>query len=559
MTQKKNSADVESKGPQVESGPFRRTFRGILSVAGREKLLLVVLASSFFVHVPFLLSFAFFSDESVYTYAAYAISKGVVPYGEIFLAHPPVGFLALAPVVSHGDGNLLLVRIFYLCLLLALAAISYHWFHILRKNGSWSFSPVAGAALLALYPIPFSLSTPLQFLIFDILIVQGLVFFTKGLLERSNRQFGLSGLLLGVALMDWYPAVFVGVSLVGFLLFYELRRSHRSLHIVVGHIISLVIGAAISVVTILGLVSAWAGLDNFLLQTVTLQSTIRNYVPIGVRLHHIESAVRGLLPMIVLAVAGGFEAIWRAKRAGDRLGLLPLWLLTTNFFFLSTIPRVVLDHYFDYLTPFLAYLGSVSIAKLSRALWSMRRPKTPTPPRMDFYHSVLALSMIAMVALVPYTSQYTLSFPTNPYTLAEMTVGRYVSEITEPGELVWTSEGAIAYFASRLIQAPNSSRWPFQGIYNDIFNASFLDQDGTLQTGFNLVSTSQFISAWETHATRVIVFILGSGPIPYPDEFLWYGFPGEQGVELWVTQNYELTVTFAFQDVSYLYLVWVRK
>lgn len=558
MTQTKRSADVESKGSHVEINPFR-SILNVVKIAGREKLLLVVLASSFLVHAPFLLSFAFFSDESVYTYAAYAISKGVLPYNQIFLAHPPVGFLALTPVVSLGDGSLLIVRIFYLCLLLALATISYHWFRVLRNSGSWPFSPVAGAALLALYPIPFSLSTPLQFLIFDILLVLGLVFFTKGLLEKSNRQFVLSGLLLGVALMDWYPAIFVGVSLVGFLLFYELKKSHRPLRIVLGHIIALVIGGGISIVTILGIVWGWAGLDNFLLQTVTLQSTIRNYVPIGVRLHHIESAVRGLLPMIVLATAGGLETIWRAKRTGDRLGLLPLWLLTTNFIFLSTIPRVVLDHYFDYLTPFLAYLGSASIAKLSKALWSIRRPKTSNPPRMDFYHSVLALSMIAMVALVPYTSQYELSFPTNPYTLAEMTVGGYVSEITEPGDLIWTSEGAIAYFASRLIQAPNSSRWPFQGIYNDIFNASFVDQDGILQRGFNLVSTSQFISAWETHATKVLVFILGSGPIPYPDEFLWYGFPGEQGVELWVTQNYNLTVTFAFQNVSYLYLVWVRE
>ena len=59
--------------------------------------------------------------------------------------------------------------------------------------------------------------------------------------------------------------------------------------------------------------------------------------------------------------------------------------------------------------------------------------------------------------------------------------------------------------------------------------------------------------------TTVLVFILGTGPVPYPDDFLWYGFPGTEGVSRWVNSNYQLVSAPTFPNVGYQYFIWLRK
>src|SRR4030042_430895 len=52
-------------------------------------------------------------------------------------------------------------------------------------------------------------------------------------------------------------------------------------------------------------------------------------------------------------------------------------------------------------------------------------------------------------------------------------IGQYISQITTPDEKIWTSEGAIAFYAQRLIVAANSSDWPIQCAFSDIFAYDF--------------------------------------------------------------------------------------
>jgi hypothetical protein len=357
--------------------------------------------------------------------------------------------------------------------------------------------------------------------------------------------------------MDWYPALFAAISILGFLWFYGVRNFKQSFAFLLKSTAALVLGGLVSTSIILGAVASSGGLNNFLLQTVALQSNIRYGISLSSRIDHVLSAVEGLLPLTILALAGMAETIFLARKPIDRLSILPLWFFSTNFFLISIIPRVVFSHYFDYLTPFMAYLGSIPVQKLQSAFSTPRRIAAPIPTR-DFFHAFLGLSMIVIILIAPpYTFVRNQPFQSNSYNLAEQSVGRYVSSITLPNQSIWTSEAGIGYFASRLIQAPNSSRWPFQGTYNDIFNASFVDLDGILQHGYGAVSTTQFVEAWQTHQTRVLVFIFGTGPVPYPDTLLWFGFPGDPGVASWVVQNYHHQLDFAFPNINYTYAVWI--
>ena len=89
----------------------------------------VILIAGFLIRFPGMLSNGFLSDESIYAYAAYAIGRGVTPYSQIMLAHPPIGYLVLIPSALLAQGNLLVLRTFNLStrrghLLLALQSLT---------------------------------------------------------------------------------------------------------------------------------------------------------------------------------------------------------------------------------------------------------------------------------------------------------------------------------------------------------------------------------------------------------------------------------------------------
>ena len=78
---------------------------------------------------------------------------------------------------------------------------------------------------------------------------------------------------------------------------------------------------------------------------------------------------------------------------------------------------------------------------------------------------------------------------------------------------------------------------------------------------FGIVSPRQFIEAWESQKPVVLIFIHGTGWVPYPDDLLWYGFQNIQGVDEYVKEKYVLSQTIhSFeQDNSYKYVIWRRK
>ena len=140
-------------------------------------------------------------------------------------------------------------------------------------------------------------------------------------------------------------------------------------------------------------------------------------------------------------------------------------------------------------------------------------------------------------------------------------IGQYVSQITAPNEKIWTSEGAIAFHAQRLISPANSSDWPIQCAFSDIFAYDFGTYMGASMKDYRygVVSPKQFIESWESNKIKVIIFIRGTSWVPYPDELLWSGFQNFTGVSAYMQEKYMLNQTFASADGSHAYEVWLRK
>jgi len=74
-----------------------------------------------------------------------------------------------------------------------------------------------------------------------------------------------------------------------------------------------------------------------------------------------------------------------------------------------------------------------------------------------------------------------------------------------------------------------------------------------------IVSPKQFAEAWEKEKVKALIFISGTGWVPYPDELLWNGFQEQEGVANYVEEKYELKHIVTAFEVPYIYEIWVMK
>ncbi|HYY90716.1 MAG TPA: hypothetical protein VE955_01870, partial [Candidatus Dormibacteraeota bacterium] len=233
----------------------------------------LILAGGFLTRFPSILNIGFISDESVYDYAAYAIGRGITPYVQIMLPHPPLGYLALVAPVILEQGNLLFLRTFNLVTYLIDAAIAFWIFRILYQQSKRSFHPMLAFALFTLYPLPFSTTTPIEFTLFDVPILLGTVLFVKGLTQNSPVHLLIAGALFGVALMIWFTALFFAFSIVSFLVVHRPPKGADRFRVFVKQAVTIVVGGVVVIGTVLGLIIAWGALPNFLVQSVSLQTS----------------------------------------------------------------------------------------------------------------------------------------------------------------------------------------------------------------------------------------------------------------------------------------------
>jgi hypothetical protein len=129
-----------------------------------------------------------------------------------------------------------------------------------------------------------------------------------------------------------------------------------------------------------------------------------------------------------------------------------------------------------------------------------------------------------------------------------------VNELTNRGDAIWTSEGAIAFFADRLIVTPDSDEWPIAGFFDFWLGKTLIGGNGS-----GLVTPSEFEASWESQQPKVLVFIRNTGWVPYPDELLWSGYENATGVDDFVLDHYTLHDTVQVQANPYSYEVWLRN
>lgn len=523
--------------------------------------LIAIILTALFVHMMILLQHGMFSDEAVYTYTAYAISEGVVPYKEIYLAQPPLMYYVLVAFINVLGNQIVLLRLVNILTFLGTAVELFVLSNLLLRNASsrWRvFISLLSTAIYALYPSYFlfiHIEVPLDNMLSFFALTSALVY-VFAYQSGSKKLLLLSGIFLGLTALDSLRGLFFVVPILLFHLVDGLwRRRGKALFLELG---TMVLGIAVPVaVAALYLFVFLGTFHQFYMQNVFFQS-VRPASPLDSRIGEISIYVGFILPLLLMSTLGTIHCVKRAiAEKGTPFLLLPVAYFF-SFFALIIFTNTTMKHYFYFLTPYLVFLSCMSIPLMVKYLFGTARLK--------------AFIMIFFVLLgascqITLTSSYSHTLPWFTQELADYMdvnyyVGKYVANVTEPTDKIWTSEGAIAFFAERVIAAPNSTDFPFHAFFEfELVFASNYTETNQFDTGATQVASTlrQFEESWEYSEVKSLVFIKGDGWLTYPDNLLWNGFDEQQGVSEYVHRNYELQCILTSDRIPYIYEIWIRQ
>lgn len=527
--------------------------------------LILFVQAIFIYRLVFLLNTPFQSDESVYSYAALALTKGLSPYKDIALYQPPLQYWMMAGVISISGPSLVALRLIVAVVQAMCVALVY-----LVARSYFKRFQTSRVDLLALATsIVFGCYSTLMFQWFglneSLYTLFALASLTSFLNAYSRRSpLIVCGIFLGLSILTKYYGLLFGLSLC-VLVFLDEKRS-KSFEFVkanFSNLLWIVVGASMVLFPFFLLLTfVWNGLPNFLTQTVSWYASDKFSAPQEHNVFTLTWVANSYILLLWSSPIGVLSILKWYRERRNLLLLTPLVILAvSSMFIISEIQnsKWIFFHHFGSLIPYLSIMTVASLLLLT----------TLANSKGGFKRLAIVLTIVAILSVASYSNfQYLTSSLTayytspNPANALQRTVGLAVKDITDRQDAIWTSEGAIGFFADRIIAAPNSSSWPVRACYSEIFSYDFKIYRGE-QSGYpnGCVTIQEFVEAWESQKIKVLVFIKGNGWVPYPDDLLWKGFRGQTGVKSYVETNYRLYSTFAGigSASDYAYEVWVRN
>lgn len=495
----------------------------------------------------------FQSDESIYAYSAYAISRGVVPYSGIQLAQPPLIYLTLAFLINFVGPNVSFLNLVKALMILLTGILVYIMTKRMRQFNTHSIVPLLSLGLYSFITFVYFYTTFMEiFLTFSILLCTIIyVLFVLNREQHNRPALFLVGILMGVSFMIKYSSLLFSITLFLFNSMWLLLKKERKRALIDG--ILLCIAASIPVVLSIVLITfVWGSFGQFYFQSLYWQ-TVRWPMALDQRLYNILLYATKFAPFLILSCIGSFS-IYKKTKSLPPLSFAIIFI--SNILSLILLFNTFFLHYLYYLSPFLALLSSYGLA--STLDYIRNNPSIAKRKLKKMAKFLIFVTVLTMVIEVGSQIIIVSDFPDDN---THRSIGQYISQITTPEEKIWTSEGAIAFFAQRLIVSANSSDWPVQCFFSDMFAYDFDIYMGASMKDYKngVVSPAQFVESWEANKIKVIVIIRGDDWVPYPDELLWSGFRSYTGVSDYVQEKYLLNQTFISPDKSHTHEVWIRK
>jgi hypothetical protein len=495
------------------------------------------------------------SDEAVYAQAAFAVSKGYVPYKDIFFASPPI-YLYIESVVVALNPSLWSIRAFNVFLGLVTIILI---FLLSREIYASERLTLIASALYALYPFVVYMNK-LALIDNGLTFLVALVFllFAKYYYKSSNlRYLVASGILAGLASLTKYTALYFILVLMILLIF------RKKFHHFIIFVACMLVSPLITFVTLI-LSNTWL----YFYQQTILWQVIRFNETWFEKLWVFSSYFGTVFPLFLLLIP--------AVTNFDKDLLIILWYFVPMIIIL--FGKTLFLQYFIALTPPLCILAAKTINRFIPSSFTIRQRinfKCILGSRIirqrifgSFAILIILLNLAFLVSQVYGGNWLMLDAPfTNPAMekalKAKMAAASYIDNITSPRDVIWTSDASLAFLAHRMIVEPNSTIWKFQGFFEDVWGYSGSQFRGTFE-GYpqGLISLYDILHAWEKYKPKVIVIIRTS----WVDYYIWYGIhnsrTNQTGLSNYILANYELGPeingvgsTFYPQNIE----IWVRK
>ncbi|UCH37352.1 MAG: hypothetical protein JSV76_06670 [Candidatus Bathyarchaeota archaeon] len=369
----------------------------------------------------------------------------------------------------------------------------------------------------------------------------------------KTRYLFYTGVLIACAILTTYRNIpFFGGLMISHIILLVKKRQYLTLLKSTTYVI---LGLILPFVILLAWLIHINVLPQFYTQTILYQYKVTGFIPLEAKFDSFITFIKSILPLLIPSLYGIGLTIKNGLRKGQYEKLVPIIII------LVYIPLIILTkgfaHYYFTWLPFLmifAILGCYQIVK--RLVQNqMRRRFVALGIAV-----VVGISVFSVIELPKIVS----SLQPRPYNQIHREIGLLVNDITEPSETIWTSEGAIPFFAQRLIEPPNSTDFPFHHAFEIIFlhRGGKSRVDHIVDPQFVILTIQQFIEAWEEKQVNVIILIRSSPPydwVPYPDNLLWTGFDDQSGVAEYMLTNYDLHYEITNIKIPSIYQIWIRK
>lgn len=487
------------------------------------------------------------TDEAIYAQIVFAMTKGYALYSTVGFVHPPV-YPALAYPFVLISPTLMTFRLLNVVLSLAVVCLIFYLCKMIYTEKVALFA----SAIYAFYPlIIYSNKLALIENSLTFFVMLTFCLFAKYFKEKDQKYLYLSGLFAGISFMTKYTALFFIVALV---FFATVRVFKKKIKLLFFFLASVAV-FPLMIVLILLADGLW---PYFFLQAISWQ-LIRFGMPLQERFWFLSLVIASLLPLILVALPD-FR-----RNLGDLRGemvmcwfFLPLVMLAFS--------KIVFLHYGFSLMPPVAILAALSIdryipSKFRHQTFNFKHARNAATTLLTI---VLILIIIGRFVNVFYGIQW--FFVENvvgtqyqrEYMQAQMDVSAYIKNITNVNDKIWSTDASFGFLSQRLLVAPDSQYWRFQGFFQDVWSYGWTPNDyrGPIPGYPNGLFTLQdILQAWKKEEPKLVLVIRTSSV----DYFIWYGINDpnhkEEGLAQYIKLNYHVGSRFYNQTIE----VWIRN
>jgi len=477
--------------------------------------LLLILAAGIFFRLYNLLFFHYMTaDECVYTQAVFAMTKGCVPYKDIFIAHPLLYFLIEYPFIYFSP-SLLSARLVSILLSVGTMLLVFH-----TANNLYSRSTALLAlAFFALSPYVLyynKLAVVENAVLFFISLT--LYFFFRYCKTGGEKNIFACGFFSGLAFLSKYSALLVVMVIVFFVALKGFKK-----------LMTFTASALIMPSIFLILLVLFNVHQYWFIQTVIFQ-TIRFDFPVSIKLFEF-----GVFFALSLPLFAATTPILFVRKEREDIILILLYGIPFMFILLG---KVLINHYFLMLAPILCIIA----AKSFNQYINLKRTKVK---------KMMTLILLVFTIHFLLSSNIFLGSPSSESAVrAKMEIANYIKSITTDNDKIWTTEADIAFFAERLIVTPNSTIWKYQGFYEDVWGFIGTSHVGEF-AGYSggLITINEIQQALESEKPKVIVIMKSK----ITDILIWNGINTpkyrENGLKDYILTKYCLNFSLYDMDV----------